>query len=154
KSQQQGSKGEQGDKGGDKGDKKGDPGDQKGPKDQGKDGQKAEGGSKGGRDGSSPSQAKKPSRGNSTKGTARSPSGPLSFLGNVAPVLKWIVFGLLAVVVVVFLLRGGLRYLANIFDWARRLLESLRAFWDGLFGRRQAEPAAAGEGEVEERRAE
>jgi hypothetical protein len=154
KNQQQGGKGEQGDKGGDKGDKKGDPGDQKGQKDQGKDGQKAEGGSKGGRDGSSPSQAKKPSRGGSTKGTARSPSGPLSFLGSVAPVLKWIVFGILAVVVVIFLLRGGLRYLANIFDWARRLLESLRAFWEGLFGRRQAEAAPAGEGAVEERRAE
>jgi hypothetical protein len=150
---QQGSKGEQGDKGGDKGDKKGDPGEQKGAKDQGKNEQKAEGGNRGGRDGS-PSQVKKPSRGGSTKGTVRSPSGPLSFLGNVAPVLKWIVFAVLAVVVVIFLLRGGLRYLANIFDWARRLLESLRAFWEGLFGRRQAETAPAGEGTVEERRAE
>jgi len=53
-------------------------------------------------------------------------------------VLKWIVFALVAVAVVVFLLRGGLRYLANFFDWARRLLEALQAFWDGLFGRREA----------------
>src|SRR5262249_51825866 len=40
------------------------------------------------------------------------------------------------------------------FDWARRLLESLRNFWDSLFGRRQAAAATAGEGEGEERRAE
>jgi hypothetical protein len=52
----------------------------------------------------------------------------------------------------VFLLRGGLRYLANFFDWARRLLESLRAFWDGLFGPRRTEAACEG-GEAEERRA-
>jgi hypothetical protein len=155
KGQQQGNNGQQGDKSGDKGEKgKGESGDPKGPKDQGKDGQKADGDSKGGRDGSPQSPSKKPARGGSSKGTSRSPSGTLSFLGNVAPVLKWIVFAILAVVVVIFLLRGGLRYLANIFDWARRLLESLRAFWEGLFGRRQAATATADEGEVEERRAE
>ncbi len=153
KGQQQGDKGQQGQ--GDKGDKnKSDGGDQKGPKDQGKDGQKADGDAKGGREGAPQSQAKKPSKWGSTKGTARSPSGSLSFLGNVAPILKWIVFGVIAVVAVIFVLRGGLRWLANFFDWARRLLESLRAFWEGLFGRRQAVAAADGEGEVEERRAE
>ncbi|HEX5272987.1 MAG TPA: DUF4129 domain-containing protein [Gemmataceae bacterium] len=153
--QQQGDKGQQGEKG-DKSDKtKGESGDQKGPKEQGKDGQKAEGDSKGGGDKSPPSQAKKKaSDWGSKKGTSRSPSGSLAFLGNVAPVLKWIVFGIIAVVVVIFILRGGLRYLANFFDWARRLLESLRAFWEGLFGRRAVATEAAGEGDVEERRAE
>jgi hypothetical protein len=156
--QQQGQQGDKGEKGqqGDKGEKtKGEQGDQKGPKDQAKDGQKPDGDNKGGRDGGSPqSQASKKSKWGSTKGTSRTPSGSLSFLGNVAPVLKWIVFAILAVAVVIFLLRGGLRYLANFFDWARRLLESLRAFWDGLFGRREAAAATAGEGAVEERRPE
>jgi Domain of unknown function (DUF4129) len=151
--QQQGDKGQPGQQG-DKSDKtKGEPGDQKGPKDQGKEGQKADGENKGGREASPNSQAKKPSRWGSNKGTSRS-SGSLAFLGNVAPVLKWIVFGIVAVVVVIFLLRGGLRYLANFFDWARRLLESLRAFWEGLFGRLQAATATGEEGAMEERRAE
>jgi hypothetical protein len=150
---QQGDKGQQG-QSGDKGEKsKGESGDQKGAKDQGKDGQKSDGDGKGGRDASPQSQAKKQSRWGSNKGTSRSPSGSLSFLGNVAPIVKWIVFGIVAVIVVIFLLRGGLRWLANFFDWARRLLESLRAFWESLFGRRQAATASAGEGEVEERRA-
>jgi hypothetical protein len=143
---QQGQQGQQAEKAGDKPkdkgrDDKGDP--------QGKGDDKAQGG---GRDAAPQSQAKKQARSGSTKGTTRS-SGSLSFLGKVAPVLKWIVFAIVAVVVVVFLLRGGLRYLANFFDWARRLLESLRAFWDSLFGARPA--VAEGEaGEAEEQRAE
>ncbi len=145
---QQGQQGQQGDKS----DDKGNPDKQKAPREQAKGNEKGDGGNQGGRQASGESQAKKQARGGSTKATSRSP-GSLAFLGSVAPVLKWIVFALVAVAVVVFLLRGGLRYLANFFDWARRLLEALQAFWDGLFGRREA--AAAGEeGEAEEQRAE
>jgi hypothetical protein len=100
--------------------------------------------------GASPSsQAKKSSRWGSSKGN-KSSSSSLAFLGKLAPVLKWIVFGIIALIALVFLLRGGLRYLANFFDWARRLLEALRAFWEGLFGRRSA-AAALGEDIAEER---
>jgi hypothetical protein len=150
--QQKGGQGRQGEKSGENA--KGNPSDPKASQNKGDD--KGKGGDAENRDGdqngrkSPDSQAKKSSRSGSTRGGGRS-SSPLSFLGSVAPVLKWIVFAALAVVVVVFLLRGGLRYLANFFDWARRLLESLRAFWEGLFGRRRAE-AAGEEGEVEERR--
>jgi hypothetical protein len=52
-------------------------------------------------------------------------------LGNV---LKWVVFGIFAAVVAFFVLRALLKHLANFTDWARRLLDSLRAWWEGLFG--------------------
>jgi len=67
----------------------------------------------------------------------------LNLLSKTATVLKWIIFGLLALATVVFVLRGGLRYLANFTDWARRLLEALRGFWDRLFGGRQDDPASS-----------
>jgi hypothetical protein len=73
----------------------------------------------------------------------------LNFLSKAATVLKWIIFGLLALATVVFVLRGGLRYLANFTEWARRLLEALRSFWDRLFGGRQCLPASNGDvGEI------
>jgi Domain of unknown function (DUF4129) len=149
---QQGQQGQQGDKSGENA--KGKPADQKGEgeKGQGKKEDKADGGDRGGREGSPQAQAKKSARGGSTKGTTKS-SGSPSSLGNIATVVKWIVFAIIVVAVVVFLLRGGLRYLANFFEWARRLLESLQAFWEGLFGRREA-AAAGDESEEEEQRAE
>jgi hypothetical protein len=70
-------------------------------------------------------------------------------MGQLSTVLKWVVFGALAAVVVFCLLRSGLQWLANFTKWARALLDSLRAFWARLFGRREgeanqtdAEPAA------------
>jgi hypothetical protein len=144
--QQKGGQNQQGGKGEENA--KSNNGDQK--TEQGKGEEKTDGG-QGSREASPDAQAKKSTRSGSAKASNRW-SGSLSSLGSVATVLKWIVFGVLAVVVLVFLLRGGLRYLANFFDWARRLLESLRAFWDGLFGRRQT-AAAGAEEEVEERRA-
>ncbi|HZT79799.1 MAG TPA: DUF4129 domain-containing protein [Gemmataceae bacterium] len=72
----------------------------------------------------------------------------LSKLSGIGPILKWIVFGLLAAAVVFFLLRSGLRWLANFTDWAKNLLAALRAFWERLFGggrRREAVGAEADE---------
>jgi hypothetical protein len=57
-----------------------------------------------------------------------------NFLSRLGPILKWIVFAILALVVLFFVLRSGLQFLANFSDWARRLLESLRNFWANLFG--------------------
>ena len=62
--------------------------------------------------------------------------------------VKWIVFAFLAVVVLVFLLRGGLRYLANFCNWARRLLDALRRFWEGLFGGRRETVAEKSDAEL------
>jgi hypothetical protein len=63
-----------------------------------------------------------------------STSGLTKVLGSLGPILKWIVFAALAVAVLVFVLRGGLRYLANFTQWARDLLNALRRLWESLFG--------------------
>lgn len=72
------------------------------------------------------------------------PAEPVSpTLGKLAAVLKWVVFGLLAGIFLVVILRSGLQFLANFTDWARRLLESWQAWWNGLFG--PADQGDAGE---------
>ena len=58
--------------------------------------------------------------------------------------MKWIVFAALALLTLAFVLRGGLRYRANFTDWARRLLDWLRAFWERLFGERKTGTAPEG----------
>jgi hypothetical protein len=75
-------------------------------------------------------------------------SGVTSFLQRVGPVLKWILFGVLVVLVLVALFRGGLGWLANFSDWAKRLLQAWRNFWAKLFGRRHT-GGEEGEGEEE-----
>jgi hypothetical protein len=92
-----------------------------------------------------------------TRGSARSPSnnpisGFLSKLGPLATLLKWIVFGVLALVVLFLLFRSGLRFLANFTEWARRLLDALEAWWQGLFGRRPTNTRAVAEIEEAESR--
>jgi hypothetical protein len=56
------------------------------------------------------------------------------FLDKVSGVLKWIVFAVVAVLVVIGLGLAILRYLAPFTAWAQRLLEALRNWWAGLFG--------------------
>ncbi|MBA4066279.1 MAG: hypothetical protein C0501_21695 [Isosphaera sp.] len=57
-------------------------------------------------------------------------------LEKVAGFLKWVVFAVVAVLVVVAVVLAVLRYLAPFTDWARRLLDGLRAWWAGLWGGR------------------
>jgi hypothetical protein len=76
----------------------------------------------------------KPPSGGSQQGASNPASGLLAKLGSLANVLKWIVFAILALVVAFFLLRSGLRFLANFTNWARQLLNALQAWWQGLFG--------------------
>jgi hypothetical protein len=80
-----------------------------------------------------------------TKGDTTSVSSKPMFeivqnLGWLGTVLKWLVFGVLALGVLFFVLRSGLNFLANFTSWAKRLLEGLRAWWEGLFGRGESEP--------------
>jgi hypothetical protein len=56
-----------------------------------------------------------------------------AIMAVAATILKWVVFGLLIMVVVLFLLREGLKFLANFTDWAKNLLNFLRNFWANLF---------------------
>lgn len=75
-----------------------------------------------------------PERSGSRSSSNMSPSGLRNIVGRIAPVLKWIVFALIALAVLFFVLRSGLQFLANFTDWARRLLDALRNFWANLFG--------------------
>jgi hypothetical protein len=81
-------------------------------------------------------------QGTSSRAGSRSWFSEQPWLAKIFTVLKWIVFAILALATVIFVLRGGLRYLANFADWARRLLEALRRFWEGLFGAPRREVAA------------
>ncbi|MGH7227226.1 MAG: DUF4129 domain-containing protein [Gemmataceae bacterium] len=61
-------------------------------------------------------------------------------------------FALIGLAVLFFVLRSGLRFLANFSDWARRLLDALRNFWANLFGgRRQTVEEEQPSGQEEER---
>src|SRR5205807_4487733 len=76
------------------------------------------------------------SSGGSRSSTSNPVGNLLAKLGWLGTLLKWIVFGAVALVVAFFLLRSGLRFLANFTNWARRLLDALQAWWQGLFGQR------------------
>jgi hypothetical protein len=85
--------------------------------------------------GSKSSQASKsqPRRNQSRSGSSKSPPS-ISQLGVVGKIIKWIVFGVLALVIGYFLFRHGLKFLANFTTWAKQLLEFLNNFWARLFG--------------------
>lgn len=61
-------------------------------------------------------------------------------LEAVARVVKWIVFAVVALLVVFGLFFGVLKYLAPFTDWARRWLDGIRNWWASLFGKSQANP--------------
>jgi hypothetical protein len=62
------------------------------------------------------------------------PPSFLSLFSGVGTLLKWIVFGIVALVVGFVLLRAVLKFLANFTDWAKRLLAALQGLWQTLFG--------------------
>ncbi|MFL5341180.1 MAG: DUF4129 domain-containing protein [Gemmataceae bacterium] len=106
--------------------------DQKTNDDAGKD-RKDKGSGSNSKSSSSGSKSKKSSsRNSSSKGPSQMPQ-----LGKIGSILKWIVFGVLALVVAYFVFRHGLKILANFSQWAKNLLESLNNFWANLFGRRE-----------------
>ncbi|MBO0700531.1 MAG: hypothetical protein J2P46_19195, partial [Zavarzinella sp.] len=60
-------------------------------------------------------------------------------LSKLADVLKWIMFVVLAIVVLFVVFRHGLRFLSNFMPWAKNLLAAIDAWLKGLFGRREKE---------------
>jgi hypothetical protein len=102
----------------------------------GKDGRgkgNAKSGKKEGRGASDKKGDKGDSRGERSDSGARSPLPKMS--PEFVTALKWIVGIVVALVVLFMVLRSGLGWLANFTTWARRLLDALRAFWQGLWGR-------------------
>jgi hypothetical protein len=91
------------------------------------------GGRKPGQDAGSGSDAA-PSSSNSISLPDNPVSQVLQKLGWLGTILKWIVFGVVGLVVLFFVLRSGLNFLANFTSWARQLVDALRAWWQGLFG--------------------
>ena len=75
------------------------------------------------------------------------PSSPspsiLPSLGALATFLKWVVFTILVLAVLFFLLRSGLKFLANFTNWAKQLLAALDAWWKSLFSRKKPAAKAA-----------
>ena len=69
------------------------------------------------------------------RGDQNSSSNRTMSLGQIGSVLKWLVFGIVALVFAYFAFRHGLKFLANFSTWARNLLEALNNFWANLFGR-------------------
>jgi hypothetical protein len=93
-----------------------------------------------GKDGKDGKDGKESRSGSGSSSTASASLSKLhSVVSRIAPVLKWIVFGVLAAIVVFLVLRNGLQFLANFSDWARGLLEALSNFWASLFGGGQKE---------------
>ena len=87
----------------------------------------------------------KPTKSDQASSDSRAASHPgsswdwKSALSGVAAVLKWIVFALLILAVIFFVLREGLKFLANFTDWARHLLNALSGWWANLFKGRARE---------------
>lgn len=77
-------------------------------------------------------------------------SNPLQqILQRIGPILKWVVFAILILVVLVAVLRGGLGFLANFSDWAKKMLAAWRNFWANLFGRKSDEASGSDEESAE-----
>jgi hypothetical protein len=155
-----GNKGSQGNQNGDqgggdkKGDQSGDRGDQRGQTNNqaNKDRQNQNGPNRGKQDHSGEPEKgegegdKADGEGDEGDGSSESGSSSEKFqqlsqgLEKVSGVIKWIVFAVLAVAVVIGVLYFGLKYLANFTGWARGLLDWVK----GLFGRKPQSKKGAG----------
>jgi hypothetical protein len=70
-----------------------------------------------------------------TDSTSSTPDlSPPNVIGAIANVAKWIIVAVLAILAAGVVLWLVLRHFADAFDWARRLLDALSAFWRSLFG--------------------
>ncbi len=73
---------------------------------------------------------------NQSGSTQQAPSGTQSsppWIQSIAQILKWIVLALIVLMVLFFLLRSGLNFLANFTFWARGLLNWFQNFWNSLW---------------------
>ena len=119
-----GDKADSGKKGGSEG-KEGDKKTEEGQDD--KDGNASEDASKDGDDAKGDADSKDRSRG------SQSDSQLGAMADKIAGVLKWVVFAVVAVLIVVGVVLGILRYLAPFTGWAQRLLDAIRNWWANLF---------------------
>ncbi|MSR55266.1 MAG: hypothetical protein EXS09_18565 [Gemmataceae bacterium] len=109
--------------------KKGDGEGKKGDNDQG---DKSKDGSDSGREASAKQKEGQDGKGKAGERSQTSSVG--NALSKIGSVLKWIIFALVALVVMFVIFRHGLQFLANFMPWAKNLLASIDAWWKGLFG--------------------
>jgi hypothetical protein len=120
----------------------------RGEKDSSKAGQKdKDGGASGKKDKNAEGDKQAQAKGDTPTPPSPPTSALTSILAKLSPILKWIVFALIVIVILVMVLRSGLQFLSNFTKWAKDLLDALRNFWANLFGRPKEK---AGEGEDEE----
>jgi hypothetical protein len=78
---------------------------------------------------------------NSKDGSNSDRRFPDTKLGNVlekiTTFLKWVIFIVIALVVLAFIFRGVLRHLGQFMPWARNLLDSLHAWWASFWGKKE-----------------
>jgi hypothetical protein len=86
-------------------------------------------------------------QGSSRDRTSGSRSSPQlgGVLEKVAGAVKWIVFAIIAVLIVFGLFFGVLKYLAPFTNWAQRWLDGIRNWWASLFTKKKAAPRTATE---------
>jgi hypothetical protein len=127
---------------GDKKGKTGDGGDKSGGSD-GKQGDEAKGEQKGREGKDSGREATATQKGGNKSGSNAADRFQNTSVGNalskLADVLKWIVFAVLAIIVLFVVFRHGLQFLSNFMPWAKNLLAAIDAWLKGLFGRREKE---------------
>jgi len=117
--------------GGDEGKKGNNDGDKKGENEK-SDGEKPKDGNDSGREATV--KQKEGQEGKAKTGERSQTSSVGNALSKIGDVVKWIVFALVAIVVVFVIFRHGLQFLANFMPWAKNLLASIDAWWKGLFG--------------------
>jgi hypothetical protein len=80
-----------------------------------------------------------PSPPEQTRGEQPAPSAAVpAWVSKIAVLLKWVVLGIFILVMALLVLRALLRFLAHFTGWAQRLLDALRAFWQGLWRGRKS----------------
>jgi hypothetical protein len=95
-----------------------------------------EGGSSGGGEPEEGEESKQGEDGRDTSGGSQSSPQMGAALEQIAGVVKWIVFAIVAVLIVVAVVLVVLRWLAPFTNWAQRLLDGIRNWWAGLWGRK------------------
>jgi hypothetical protein len=80
-------------------------------------------------------EARDKAEGRDNSGSTRTSGTQLGAIAETAArLLKWVVFAVVAVLVLIAVAVAVLRYLAPFTDWAQRLLDALRNWWASLFG--------------------
>jgi len=80
-----------------------------------------------------------------SRGTSEAQTRLAEGVQKLTSTLKWVVFAIVAVLVILAVLFVALRYLAPFTNWAQRLLEALQSWWASLFRKANPESKRGGD---------